>query len=583
MRRISPGLAIAAAAVVLPFVAPNLYYLHIATMIAVYWVLIGTLNLLVGYTGQLSVGHVGLLAIGAYAFCLLGGEAGWPAFLALAAAGAITAGIGFLLGLPSLRFPGFYFAMVTTAFGIIVTELALAWQWLTNGSIGMAAPSFPPPFDTPVGFYALASGLAAIVTLLTWNLARSMWGRAMIAVRDSTVAASSVAVGVYRVKLTVFVFSGLTAGLAGGLFASSQSYITPDAFILNLGLFFFVSIIIGGRGSILGPFVGAAVLAAVPEVVGSLQRYGTFFYGVILLLVVLLVPGGIGPLGPALVRRLKGNAGAVRTEIMPQLERLRAALGQGTQQGPPLVAEVVTKRFGGNVAVSAVTLQVRRGQIHGLIGPNGSGKTSLLNLLSGYYPLTSGAIRLGGVDLTAMSVQARPRHAIARTFQKPKLLGALTVLDNVMLGAWPHARASFVETAFWLGRTGREEAAFRAQALALLTGVGLANVAHRRLDSLEHTAQRFVEIARALAIHPDFILLDEPAGGLTTEEIEHLADIIRVLRDTGMGVLIVEHHTDFVFRVCDRVTTLDLGRIIAAGLPKDVQCDPEVVRVYLGA
>jgi branched-chain amino acid transport system permease protein len=581
--RIIPGLAIAAVTAALPFVLPNQYYLHIATMVAVYWVLIGTLNLLVGYTGQLSVGHVGLLAIGAYAYCILGGEMGWSPFAALAAAGVVTAMVGFLLGLPSLRFPGFYFAMVTTAFGMIVTELALAWQWLTNGSIGMAAPSFPAPFDTPVGFYALAAGLAGLVTVLTWNLARSMWGRAMIAVRDSTVAAASVAVGVHRTKLTVFVFSGLTAGIAGGLFASSQSYITPDAFILNLGLFFFVSIIIGGRGSIIGPFIGAAVLAVIPELVGSLQKYGTFFYGVILLAVVLLVPGGIGELTQSLVRRLTGRTGAVRTDIVPQLDTLRAALQKETAESPALVASSVTKRFGGNVAVNAVSVDLQRGEVHGLIGPNGSGKTTLLNLLSGYYPLTSGAIRLGDSDLTRATVQQRPRMGIARTFQKPKLLAAMTVLDNVMLGAWPHARASFVETALWLGRTRPDEQAFRAQAERLLAGVGLGDVMHRRVDSLDHTAQRFVEIARALAVRPNFVLLDEPAGGLTTGEIEHLAAVIRVLRETGIGVLIVEHHTDFVFRVCDRVTTLDLGRIIAAGLPKDVQRHPDVVRVYLGA
>jgi branched-chain amino acid transport system permease protein len=324
-----PALGILALAIVLPFATGNLYYIHIATMIAVYWVLIGTLNLLVGFTGQLSVGHVGLLAIGAYAFSILGGPYGWNPYLALATAGLLTAFVGFLLGLPSLRFPGFYFAMVTTAFGMIVTELALALPWLTNGAIGMIAPTFPAPFDTPVGFYYLSATLAAIVTLLTFNLARSMWGRAMIAVRDSTVAASSVAVRVHWTKLIVFVFSGLTAGLAGGLFATSQSYITPDAFILNLGLFFFVSIIIGGRGAILGPFVGAAILAAIPELVGSLQKYGTFFYGAVLLLVVLLVPGGIGELFENIAGYFKGGGKSVRTEIVPDLQRLKNVIGGG--------------------------------------------------------------------------------------------------------------------------------------------------------------------------------------------------------------------------------------------------------------
>ncbi len=312
-------------AALLPYITGNLYYLHVATVIGVYWVLIATLNLLVGFTGQLSVGHVGLLAIGAYAFCLLAGGQGWNPFLALLTGGAICATIGLLLGLPSLRLPGFYFAMATLAFGLIVSELALAEQWLTNGSVGMPAPSFPPPFDTPWGFYWLVLGIAAFVTWMTANLARLMWGRAMVALRDSTVAAASVAVPIYLTKLLVFVFSGFTAGIAGGLYATSQSYITPDAFIVNLGIYFFVAIIIGGRGVIIGPFIGAAVLAAIPELVGPLAKYGTFFYGFILLIVVLLLPGGFGELITSLATRLRREP-PVSSSIEPDLEALRVAI-----------------------------------------------------------------------------------------------------------------------------------------------------------------------------------------------------------------------------------------------------------------
>jgi branched-chain amino acid transport system permease protein len=251
-------------AALLPYITGNLYYLHVATVIGVYWVLIATLNLLVGFTGQLSVGHVGVLAIGAYAFCLLAGGQGWNPFLALLSGGAICAVIGLVLGPPSLRLPGSYFAMATCV-RPDRQRLALAEQWLTNGSVGMPAPSFPTPFDTPWGFYWLVLGIAVFVTWMTANLARLMWDRAMVALRDSTVAAASVAVPIYLTKLMVFVFSGFTAGISGGLYATSQSYITPDAFIVNLGIYFFVAIIIGGRGVIIGPFIGAAVLAAIPD------------------------------------------------------------------------------------------------------------------------------------------------------------------------------------------------------------------------------------------------------------------------------------------------------------------------------
>jgi len=327
MTRLLPLLAFAALVIILPFLSPNLYYLHVATMIGVYWVLIATLNLLVGFTGQLSVGHVGLLAVGAYAFCLLVGSSGWDPFLAMLAGGVLCALLGLLLGLPSLRLPGFYFAMVTLAFGLIVSELALAEQWLTNGSVGMAAPDFPPPFASPAGFYWLVTGIAAFITWLTWNLSRFMWGRAMVALRDSTVAAQSVAVPIYRTKLIVFVFSGLTAGIAGALYATSQSYITPDAFIVNLGIYFFVSIVIGGRGVIIGPFIGAAVLAAIPELVGPLAKYASFFYGVVLLIVVLALPGGFNDLVRAVSERF-GRTPDVKTAIEPDLDKLRTAIRQ---------------------------------------------------------------------------------------------------------------------------------------------------------------------------------------------------------------------------------------------------------------
>jgi branched-chain amino acid transport system permease protein len=324
--RLSIVIGFAALAILLPFITRNLYYLHVATVIAVYWVLIATLNLLVGFTGQLSIGHVGLLAVGAYTFCLLAGFHDWSPFLAMLAGGGICAVLGLALGLPSLRLPGFYFAMATLAFGMIVSELALAEQWLTNGSVGMPAPSFPAPFDTPWGFYWLVLAIAAFVTWMTANLARLMWGRAMVALRDSAVAASSVAVPIYIVKLLVFIFSGFTAGIAGGLYATSQTYITPDAFIVNLGIYFFVAIIIGGRGVIIGPFIGAAVLAAIPVLVAPLAKYGTFFYGVILLIVVLVIPGGFGELIAKITTRLRRER-PVSTTIEPDLDGLAAAIG----------------------------------------------------------------------------------------------------------------------------------------------------------------------------------------------------------------------------------------------------------------
>lgn len=321
-------LAGAAVLLTLPLWARDQYQLHVASLIGCYWILIAGLNLVVGFAGQLSIGHVGLLAIGAYGFAVVSGKWGLDPQLTLLVSGALGGLCGLLLGIPSLRLPGFYFAMATLAFSLIVSELSLAQGEITGGGIGLTVPGFAAPFDTPAGFYFLVLLVAAFVTWCTWNVVRFMWGRALIAIRDSEVAAAALGVPIYRLKLIVFVFSGITAGVAGALFASLQTYITPDTFVFETGLFFFVCIIIGGRGGILGPFFGTVVLTALPEIVAPLAKLGTFFYGLLLLLVVLLLPEGIGRLFAVLADRLspKHEAQAV---VQPDLARLAAAIRSG--------------------------------------------------------------------------------------------------------------------------------------------------------------------------------------------------------------------------------------------------------------
>ena len=326
MTRLLAGLVAALALAALPFLPVNQYQIHLATLIGVYWVLIAGLNLVVGYSGQLSIGHVGLLAIGAYAYAALAATYDWPPLLALLAAAGAGGLCGLLLGLPSLRLPGFYFAMATLAFSQIVAELSLAMGGITGGGTGLAVPGFPAPFDSPAGFYWLVLGLAAVITLLTWNVARQMWGRALLAVRDSPVAASGVGISIFQSKLTVFVFSGVTAGIAGALFAALQSYITPDTFAFDIGLFFFVCIIIGGRGSIVGPLLGTIALTILPETVTPLAKLGNFFYGLLLLGVVLVLPGGIGPLIGAAATRISRRGHHESHVVQPELDRLRAVL-----------------------------------------------------------------------------------------------------------------------------------------------------------------------------------------------------------------------------------------------------------------
>jgi branched-chain amino acid transport system permease protein len=325
------GLTAAATLVLaaLPFLTHNLYYVYVATTIAIYWVVVAGLNLLVGFTGQFSVGHIGLLAVGSYTMILASMHFGIPPLLGMLLSGVICAFIGLLLGLPSLRLSGFYFAMVTLGFGQIVAEAALSEQWLTNGSMGLPAPSLPGFLASKYGLYGVCAAVALFVTWLTRNIASSLLGSSLIAIRDADIAARSFGIRVFHTKLITFVFSGFTAGVAGALFALLHTHITPDAFTFDLSLFFFVAIIIGGRGVIFGPFLGVAVLTAIPELVSSLANYATFFYGTILLLVSLLAPGGFGELIQKLVFPKKNQGAPVASDPDPAM--LRHEIAESTR------------------------------------------------------------------------------------------------------------------------------------------------------------------------------------------------------------------------------------------------------------
>lgn len=309
----------------IPLWAKDQYQIHIASLIAIYWVLVSGLNLVVGYTGQLSIGHVGLLSIGSYAFAISAGKLGFDPYLSMLISGCLGGLCGLMLGLPSLRLPGFYFAMATMAFSLIVNELVLAQKEITGGGIGLPGPLFNAPFDSPVGFYYLVLGVAAVFTWVSLNIVNSMWGRALISIRDSEVAAQAMGVPIFRAKLIVFVFSGFAAGVSGALFASLQSYITPDTFVFELSLFFFVCIIIGGKGSIFGPFIGTVVLTALPELAAPLAKLGNLFYGLLLLIVVLVIPEGIGKLMGLVIQKLWPTQ-SLNEPIIPDLTRLSQIL-----------------------------------------------------------------------------------------------------------------------------------------------------------------------------------------------------------------------------------------------------------------
>src|SRR4029077_10763005 len=433
----------------------NDYWVLIATRAAIYWVLVGALNLVIGFAGQLAIGYVALLTLGAYTTSVLvAGNVSppVPVFAALAIAGVAGAIFGVIVGLPALRLRTFYFAISTLGFATIITQIALAWQSVTGGGIGLPGPEMPAPFHTHAGFYFFCLPAASLVTWMTANIAQSRFGRGLIAVRDADVAAEATGIRKARLLMTVFVFTGASAAIAGGLFAALQTYITPDAFTFDLSVLFFISILIGGRGSILGPLLGTIILTLLPEFAAPLAAWSTFLYAVLLLVIVLVMPGGIATLLDFRNRRPLASNRAIVPRPQALADIVRRSAG-----GRALALRGITLSFGNVRAIDGLDLDVAPGQIHGLIGPNGSGKTTTLNVISGYYAAKGGTMMLGEETLPPGMPATRAFNGIARTFQTPRVIGEASVLQNVMIGGSIEGRASFVESMLALPRNGQDE------------------------------------------------------------------------------------------------------------------------------
>ncbi|WP_407177370.1 ABC transporter permease subunit [Bradyrhizobium sp. STM 3562] len=577
--RTAPFAAIAAVAVILPLVG-NDYWAVIASRAAIYWVLVAGLNLIVGFAGQLAIGYVALLTLGAYVTSVLAAGNVLPAMplpICFVAA-AFTGGVfGVIVGLPALRLRTFYFAISTLGFATIVTQIALAWQSVTGGGIGLPGPEFPAPINTPWGFYAFCLAAAALATWISANVAHSRFGRALVAIRDADVAAEANGISKAKLLVPVFLLGGAMAAIAGGLFATLQTYITPDAFTFDLSILFFIAILIGGRGSILGPLLGTVLLTILPEIAAPLASWSTFLYAVLLLVIVLVVPGGIADVLDFKNRHAltSGRAIVPRPSLLPGVFAHRP-------EAETLTLQNIVLTFGGVRALAGLDLQIKPGEVHGLIGPNGSGKTAALNVISGYYAPRQGEARIGDRLLPPARPELRAALGIARTFQTPRIVGEETVLENVMIGGTVSGRAGFLATLLALPGRGRDERDLTARAMRALETVGLEALAEVRANRLQHSELRFVEIARALMLAPSVLLLDEPAAGLSPDEIERLGALITEISKQGTAVLLVEHHSDLIFAICQEVTVLNQGRVLAQGTPADIRSHKEVISAYLG-
>ncbi|MGA8389834.1 MAG: ATP-binding cassette domain-containing protein, partial [Pseudolabrys sp.] len=528
-------LPIVAALVAIPVITGGTYYSFLGIIVFIYSIVAIGLNILSGYAGQFSLGHAAFMAMGAYTTALLTKalatisfftHTGLHIFLGVICGTIVAALSGIVLAVPALRVRGPYLAMVTIAFGWVVWKILQEWVSVTGGDLGIS--SIPKPqigvlrLETRSFYYVvLALFLAALA--LQVRLVSSQFGTRMRAVKYSEIAVASVGIDVYRLKVIVFVISAAFAGFGGTLFAHQQNYISPDNFQFFSSVFFLLAVLFGGASTILGPVIGASVLMLLPEMLHDFDKYRLIVYACLILLTLYFLPNGVMGLA---TRRGKPQ-GATDTQDSGDDQ---TAVTLPAVFGADLQVENVSRAFGGLIALSDVSMRVAAGSIHALIGPNGAGKTTLINIVSGTYRADSGRINVDGTDAEITSMHMAARQGIVRTFQTLKLFGNMTVIEHVVVGMARHSRVGLWD-ALVNSRRGKEEDRRQlCQAKALLRLLGISHLERTPATALAYGHRRLVEIARALAVEPRILLLDEPAAGLVAEEIRALAVVIRKLK-----------------------------------------------------
>jgi branched-chain amino acid transport system permease protein len=546
------------------------YILNILMEAATFAIAVFGLSVVLGLCGQINLAQAAFFGFGAYAVGIGTSDYHISFWLCLVAGCVLALLAGALLGMSTLRLGGHYLAMVTISFQQIVTLIMINTIWLTHGPDGVSNILRPSLFQSAQSYLAFCVAVLALVGYFVWHLPDTRLGRAMRAVRDNELAAGVNGIDVFRTKVSAFALSAVLGGLAGGLFAGGFAYVSPDQFSFAESIVFLTMSLLGGVASPIGSAIGTGLLILIPEWLRFLKSIPGLYlaiYGLSVILIIRFMPDGIWGFIKSGTERWRSRARVHAAG--PALQLVPATIGGD------IVLDVkgLSKYFGGLKAVDDVDIQVRRGGVHALIGPNGSGKTTTLNVLSGLYKATAGKVILDGTDVTDMPPHLRAAAGLGRTFQNIRLFRSMTALENVVIGAERPGNS--------LTREGGDDA-LTQRAMSALAFVGLGARANELISSFSYGHQRLIEIARALAANPTLLLLDEPAAGLNSTEKLELHELLKRIAAQGLTILIIDHDMTLVSEAAQHITVLNFGRRIADGESMAVLRHPDVVSAYLG-
>ncbi|MFE2043885.1 ATP-binding cassette domain-containing protein [Streptomyces sp. NPDC059477] len=585
----------AVALALFPILSDNAYWQNMAIMAFLLAIMASGWNIISGYAGYISLGQSAFLGLGAYTTALLSIHTGVSPLIAAPAGGVVAALAAMLLGLVGRRTRGAAFVIISFAFLEFTALLTSNWSSLTNGNHGLNLPL--PDWDRaflnwPFYYYLLV--LLGLTVLGSWAIRRSRFGIGLMAIRDDESKADGIGVRTDRYKMFAFAASAFPIGIAGGVYAYYIAFLEPASmFDIVIAMQIVLAAHLGGVGTLWGPVLGAFMLEPLNQFTNqSLSgpdagSWRLIIYGALLAAIVLFFPRGVLTEGVDWLARLRRTgpqalAGArlsmAAVELPPKALTQHTAHPSDTGPAPAddtlLRVEGLSKSFGGVRAVDDCSFTVRRGTITGLIGPNGSGKTTVFNLLDGSLAADSGTIHLGERRLDGTPRWQRAHHGLARTFQATRIFPHLTALENLAVPSRTFSTGQLADSAI-SGRTA-------ARAREWLEFVGMAEYADHQAGDLSFGQQKLIELAQALMLEPEVLLLDEPAAGINPTLIERLAEIIRKLNAAGTTVVIVEHNMPLVLSLCDHIHVLAQGHVIASGPPRRIEQDPAVLEAYLG-